>query len=62
MYEVILSGNRWTWQLISAAGRVIVSTPLTYPCDATAAEAARRYRAEFWRVADQVDHRQARCI
>lgn len=62
MFEVILVGNRWTWQMICPAGRVLVYTAETYDDDGQAAEAAKAYRKGFWAVADQVDHRMARCI
>ena len=62
MIEVILEGNRWTWCLISAAGRVLVTTAERYPCNVSANAAAKRYRALFWQIADGIDHRQARCI
>lgn len=55
-------GNRWTWQLICAAGRALVWTDETFETDKDAAAAAKAYRASFWFVADQVDHRQARCV
>ena len=62
MFEVVLDGNRWTWRLISFCGRVLVYTPDSYETDFEAAAAAKAYRAGFWFVADQVDHRMARCI
>jgi hypothetical protein len=62
MFEVVPAGNRYTWQLICALGRVLVYTPETFESDIAAAEAAKDYRRTFWGVADQVDHRMARCI
>lgn len=62
MFEVVLDGNRWTWRLIGFCGRVLVYTPDTYEQDHEAAAAAKAYRSGFWAVADQVDHRMARCI
>lgn len=62
MFEVIQAGNRWTWQMICSAGRVLVYTDETFDDDGQAAEAAKAYRVRFWAVADQVDHRMARCI
>ncbi len=48
--------------MICFAGRTLVYTPETYDDDLIAAEAAKDYRRRFWAVADQVDHRMARCI
>lgn len=48
--------------MICAAGRVLVYTTETYDDDGQAAEAAKAYRAQFWAMADEVDHRMARCI
>lgn len=62
MFEVVIVGNRWTWRLTCAAGRALVWTDETFETDKQAAEAVRAYRAGFWFVADQVDHRQARCV
>lgn len=62
MFEVIQAGNRWTWQMICSAGRVLVYTCETFDDDGQAAEAAKDYRRRFWAIADQVDHRMARCI
>lgn len=62
MFEVVQAGNRWTWRMICAAGRVLVYTADSWPSMGEAAEEAKAYRAGFWRVADQVDHRMARCI
>ena len=62
MFEVIPIGNRWTWRMICFHGRTLVYTPETYDDDLIAAEAAKDYRRRFWAVADQVDHRMARCI
>lgn len=62
MIEVFPVGNRWTWTLICAAGRVLVYTPESWPSDGEAAAAAKAYRATFWALADQIDHRQARAI
>jgi hypothetical protein len=62
MFEVIPHGNGLTWRMICAAGRVLVYTSESFPCMIAAAEAAKAYRVSFWRIADQVDHRMARCI
>lgn len=48
--------------MICAAGRVLVYTSETFDDDGQAAEAAKDYRRRFWAVADQVDHRMARCV
>lgn len=62
MFEVIPAGNRWTWRLICAVGRVLVYTDETFETDLAAAAAAKAYRAGFWALADLIDHRQARAI
>lgn len=62
MFEVVPEGNRWTWRLIGFCGRVLVYTPASWASDLDAAEAAKAYRAAFWRAADAIDHRQARGI
>jgi len=62
MIEVVPAGNRWTWRMLCPAGRVLVYCRETFATDIEANEAAKRYRAAFWRIADAVDHRQARCI
>lgn len=48
--------------MIGFCGRRIVYGPERFDSDMAAAEAARRYRAAFWAVADAIDHRQARAI
>lgn len=62
MIEVYLCGNRWAWSLISYCGRRIVWSDERFDCIASAAAAAKAYRAAFWAVADAIDHRQARAI
>lgn len=62
MFEVIPSGNRWTWRLICAAGRVLVYTRETFETDFAAAAAAKAYRSGFWAMADRVDHRMGACV
>lgn len=57
-----MKGNRWTWQMVCAFGRVLVYTDDTFEDMGQAAEAAKAYRSGFWAVADQIDHRMARCI
>ena len=61
MFEVIPAGNRWTWQMICAAGRVLVYVRDSWESMGEAADAAKAYRAGFWAVADQVDHRMGAC-
>jgi hypothetical protein len=60
--RVVRAGNRWTWQMIDAAGRVLVYTSETWPCDFSAFAAAKAYRTAFWAVAETVDHRMGACI
>lgn len=62
MIEVFRSGHQWGWTLIGGCGRVLVAPPDLFDSDLAAADAAKSYRAAFWRVADAVDHRQARAI
>lgn len=62
MIEVVQIGNRWSWTLLCPNGRVLVYSADSYESDGDAADAAKTYRAAFWAIADQIDHRQARCI
>lgn len=62
MIEVIPSGNGFVWCMICAAGRVLAYSTDVFPCITTAAEAAKAYRTAFWTIADEIDHRMARCI
>lgn len=62
MIEVLLVGDGWTWTMLCPAGRIIVYTTARYATDGQANDAAKAYRAAFWAIADQIDHRQARCI
>lgn len=62
MIEVVRIGNRWTWVMLCALGRVLVTTDETFPTDVAANDAAKRYRSTFWAIADAVDYRMARCI
>lgn len=62
MIEVFQAGDRWGWSLIGFCGRPLVWSPDRFDSDLAAAEAARSYRSAFWRVADDIDHRQARAI
>lgn len=62
MIEVVRTTEGWTWVMICAVGRVLAYPSEHWPTDGEAAEAARRYRAAFWAVADLIDHRQARAI
>lgn len=62
MFEVIEHGNGFAWQMICATGRVLYGPFPGFPCIGSAADAAKAYRVAFWRVADRVDHRMARCF
>ena len=62
MFEVVPQGNGFAWQMINWEGRVLVGPSRTFPCMLTASEAAKAYRALFWAIADQIDHRMGRCI
>lgn len=55
-------GKGWTWFLMCARGRDLVYTSERYPSILAAAEGAKAYRVAFWAIADQIDHRQARCV
>ena len=61
MIEVVPHGNGFRWTMICAAGRVLAYATETFPCINSAADAAKRYRTEFWAISDTIDHRQARC-
>lgn len=62
MFEVIPAGNRWTWRMICAAGRVLVYTADSWATDFEAADAARAWRKRFWDHAWAIDHRMGACI
>ena len=62
MIEVFESGGRWGWTLIGVCGRPLVWSDERFDSDLAAAEAAKAWRAAFWRVGAEVDHRQARAI
>ncbi len=62
MIEVIRHGNAWVWRMISDAGRVLAYGDATFPCDMSAADAARAYRSAFWATACRIDHRMAACV
>ena len=62
VFEVIPAGNRWTWRMICAAGRVLVYTAESWAINFEAADAAKAYRTAFWAIACQVDHRMGACI
>lgn len=55
-------GNRWAWRMICAAGRTLVYTAETYPCDFSAYAAAKAYRAAFWDMAWAIDARMGACF
>lgn len=62
MIEVVQQGNGYTWRMIDFVGRVPVYTAETFPCDFSAFAAAKAYRAAFWAMACQIDHRMGACI
>lgn len=62
MIEVVKHGNGFRWTFICNLGRVLAYSAEVFPCVNSAAAAAKSYRTAFWSVADQVDHRMARCI
>lgn len=62
MIEVIPHGNGFTWHMICAAGRILAYSSESFPCIMSAAESAKRYRAAFLALADEIDHRMGRCI
>ena len=62
MIEVVRHGNGWVWRFICAAGRVLAYSPESFPTDMEAAAHAKAYRAAFWAVACEVDHRMGGCI
>lgn len=62
MIEVFEAPDGWGWRLISFCGRPLVWSDDRFPTDTEANDAAKSYRSAFWRVAADVDHRQARAI
>ncbi len=62
MIEVLLEATGWRWYFLSAAGRILLISRETFPCDMSAAINAKAYRKAFFAYADAIDHRQARCI
>lgn len=54
-FEVIPSGEGFTWRLIGSCGRPLVYVKDTYPNDFTAAAAARVARGRFLERAALVD-------
>lgn len=62
MFEVIPKGNGFTWQMICAAGRVLVYTSEVFPCTFSAAKAAKAYRQDIWGLGLTIDNRQGACI
>lgn len=62
MIEVIADGNGFRWTMICSQGRVLITSPDLFPCVDSAAAEAKAWRTKFWAIADQVDHRMARCI
>jgi hypothetical protein len=63
MLEVIPYGNGWRWRWISFCGRVLVDSYEHFTDDLECfTEGAKKYRVDFWAMADTIDHRQGRCI
>lgn len=62
MIEVVERGNGFAWHMICAAGRILAYSSESFPCITSAAAAAKAYRAAFWALADEIDHRMGRCI
>lgn len=62
MIEVIPTGNRWTWRMIGFDRAVLVYTADSWASDREAFAAAKAYRAAFWAMACQIDHRMGACI
>jgi hypothetical protein len=60
--EVVPYGNGWRWRWIGFCGRVLVDSYEHFSDDLLAFVAAKEYRTRFWTMADQIDHRQARCV
>lgn len=54
-FEVVPTGDGFTWRLIGSCGRPLVYRAETYPTDFAAAQAARDARAEHHVRALQVD-------
>ena len=62
MFEVFPHGNGYRWRMISAEGRTLLEPAETHPCDRSAGEDAKGWRARFWAIASQVDHRMGAAI
>lgn len=46
-FEVTPTPTGYTWRIIAPCGRALVYPQQTYPCDRTAADAARKWRDGF---------------
>lgn len=55
MIEAVPAGNRWTWRMICAFGRVLAYTAESWPTDREAFAEAKRYRAELFGRAEALD-------
>lgn len=65
MIEVVPTPGGFRWHFIchrQVEPRVLVYGQKDHPSDRAAWADAAAWRARFWRIADAVDHRQARCI
>ncbi len=62
MIEVIPAAGGWTWQFISADGRILFYSPEVFSDDGVAFDTAKAYRTAFWARACQIDHRMGACI
>ena len=62
MIEVVQIGARWSWEMISASGRVMAYPLESWSSIQDAARAGQSYRAAIWARAEEIDHRQARAI
>lgn len=61
MIEVEQLPDGWRWTMIDFNGRVLVDRR-GYCSEACAIGAARTYRAAFFIMAADVDHRQGACV
>lgn len=62
MIEVVRLEAGWGWTLICPAGRILVYSHEAVPSPMEANALAKAWRAAFWALADEIDHRQARCV
>jgi hypothetical protein len=62
MIEVVEAADGWTWRMIGHDRAVLVYTVDRFGTDHEAFAAAKRYRAAFWSVAAEIDHRMGACV